>query len=90
MPSEQPKINNGGAAFPYVPGYPTAPEVYTGMSLRQWYAGMALSGFCHNEQLVALAEQIKNVAEYTSAREALVDKAFQYADQMIEHEQEGK
>ena len=40
-------ITDGGPAFPFkCHGPTTAPEVYYGMSLRDYFAGQALAGFC--------------------------------------------
>ena len=39
------EINDGGPAFPFkCQGPTTAPEVYYGMSLRDYFAGQVLSG----------------------------------------------
>lgn len=46
-----PPHNDGGPAFPFkCQGPTTAPEIYYGMSLRDWFAGMALQGLvaCQN------------------------------------------
>lgn len=39
------KIENGGPAFPSVPVSSETPEKYSGMSLRDWFAGQALAGY---------------------------------------------
>lgn len=46
------KINDGGSAFPQ---YSLSAPEFRGMSLRQWYAGMALSGAITTTSSVALA-----------------------------------
>jgi len=45
------KINDGGPAFPMatVDGW-----VQTGMTLRDWFAGQALAGFCANTNIYGL------------------------------------
>lgn len=75
-PAEPKTINIGGPAFPIsessqTPGYP-------GMTLRQWYAGKALAGFCANSSMSSTTE------------EAMARYAFAQADAMIAHEVSGK
>jgi hypothetical protein len=42
-------IPNGGPAFPFqCQGLTTAPDIYHGMTLRDWFAGQALQGLCAN------------------------------------------
>ena len=44
------EINDGGPAFPFkCQGPTTAPEVYYGMTLRDWFAGQAASGLASIE-----------------------------------------
>lgn len=44
MNNGQPE-DGGGPAFPFAcQGQTTAPEIYYGMTLRDWFAGMALQG----------------------------------------------
>lgn len=44
-------INDGGLAFPFkCQGPTTGPEIYYGMSLRDWFAGMALQGLLAADQ----------------------------------------
>ena len=65
--------DDGGPAFPR-----TAPHPQNGMTLRQWYAGMAMQGL--------LADEGMDVEgfEHNAAR-----KAFAYADAMIAEEKKG-
>lgn len=43
-------INDGGPAFPFkCQGPTTAPEVYYGMTLRDWFAGQALARIATEE-----------------------------------------
>lgn len=52
------KINDGGGAFPHptegrwLDETCTRFEYQTGMSLRDWFAGMALQGLCSNNQFL--------------------------------------
>ena len=70
MSKEQPKINDGGPVFPL-----THDRYYhEGMTLRQWYAGMAMMGY-------RASGKIGN---------SMHEFAFEDADLMLKHEQEGK
>ncbi len=75
--------NDGGPAFPHDPSTMyecDANKVHQGMSLRQWYAGMAMQGFAANGQIkVQLDEDgpFGNMAGW----------CFQLADAMLQHEQ---
>jgi hypothetical protein len=42
-------IDNGGPAFPFIAS-PESHWVYTGMTLRDWFAGQALNGNCVKRQ----------------------------------------
>jgi hypothetical protein len=53
----------------------------SGMTLRQWYASMALQGIITNEGPVLPIDDFK--ANYRSA----VQRAFSYADAMIAYEE---
>lgn len=55
-------INDGGPAFPHEgfkadyeigKGPVQIPHIFSGMSLRDWFAGQALSGLCANEKVLA-------------------------------------
>ena len=69
------KIDDGGPAFPTDSEQQIGPNSYhvVGMSLRQWYAGMALQGILANNNLCVNAQADSN-------------QAFLYADAMIAHE----
>lgn len=75
------KKNDGGPAFPEIvieqrgdPAYRSPTRVYCeGMRLRDWFAGMALSGQCADDGL----------QEYSSVASA-AEHCYQIADAMIE------
>ena len=48
MTNKDVKIDDGGTAFPLVIPEPGFQYHEAGMSLRDWFAGMALQGFCSN------------------------------------------
>jgi hypothetical protein len=75
-PQTEKRIDDGGAAFP-------GSGDYSGMTLRQWYAGMAMQGAMVGVTISEEApeQQIKVVAEEVARR------IFIFADAMIE---EGK
>ena len=68
--------DTGGPAFPYVAeggaGSGLHPRLECGMTLRQWYAGMALSS-------MALAPEYSKGADNAS----VAIRAFRIADEMI-------
>lgn len=57
---------------------PSQIESYSGLTKRQWYAGMAMQGL--------LAAQIHGFND-TSARGPFVSMAFEIADAMLQHEE---
>lgn len=69
------KINDGGAAFPastsYGPNGEWSPPYNTGMSLRDWFAGMALQGI------------IAGTFTHMGDLDGFVKDAYEYADAMI-------
>lgn len=71
------KIDNGGPAFPV--GHPAADEKYHGMSLRDWFAGMALIGLISNSQGVPSDYMRANANE----AERLAQIAFCISDAML-------
>jgi hypothetical protein len=68
--------NNGGHAFPTLFIDPEHGSGYAGMTLRDWFAGMALQGMIANV----------NTSPKTSSlgRQFIAKNAFQLADAMIE------
>jgi hypothetical protein len=64
-------------------------EVFAGMSLRQWYAGMALQGMLANpltlEKVISATTNTKDLCDMFSSQ------AFKQADSMLSHkENDGK
>ncbi len=79
------KINDGGTAFPsdwrdFQPctGEQVVREQYPGMSLRDWFAGMALQGLLANS---FYAEQNHNNANVTA--QSASKAAYAHADVML-------
>lgn len=71
--------NDGGLAFPFAyQGPTTGPEVYYGMTLRDWFAGMAMQGILASDMKLHVEgrpiERTPNV---------IADAAYQQADAMI-------
>ena len=69
------KKNDGGPAFPTGIVY-TKPHM-PGMSLRDWFAGMALQGFCANADL-------HGKEQGTWIGDATARDAYSYADAMLQ------
>ena len=76
--------DDGGPAFPMEidtedsKGYPITGKIVGGMSLRDWFAGMALQG------MVAQPNDHTFTWDYTKeVRQRLAVKAYQYADAML-------
>ena len=72
-------INNGGPAFPHEgfkadyeigKGPVQIPHIFSGMSLRDWFAGQALAGLIHDGYGHVFTEDIAN-------------DAYSYADAML-------
>lgn len=81
------KKDNSGSAFPRPYSKMTDPDLpidefmkeqlaQKGMSLREWYAGMALQGLLSNTVLIASMGQV--------TKDAFSKWAFMYADAMLE------
>ena len=70
-------MNDGGPAFP-------APEgsLYAGMTLRQWYAGMALQGLLASETESYDYPKTSTMTRYQRA----AGEAFCMADAMLQQE----
>lgn len=74
MPREQPKIGDGGPAFPVVETHPVhGSRIDFGMSLRDYFAGQALAGLA--------------VQSYASAV-FLAESAYRIADEMLKARQQ--
>jgi hypothetical protein len=60
--------DDGGPAFPFkCQGPTTGPETYYGMSLRDWFAGMALQGLMRHPDSVGEAEDTIAAWSYAAA-----------------------
>lgn len=62
-------MNDGGPAFPFVPPEPVPiPDTklttvfFPGMSLRDWFAGMAMQGFLADSNCTAVPERLSAVS----------------------------
>ena len=62
--------NDGGPAFPK--GFPDAGTTSKGMSLRDWFAGMALQGLLSSQQ-----------PDWTASDEGSTFRAYKLADAML-------
>lgn len=71
------KPNNGGPAFPFFcQGPTTAPEIYYGLSMRDYFAAKAMQGMLANPQ--------QDYAPLTTrSQEAVVSGAYEMADAML-------
>jgi hypothetical protein len=70
-------INRGGPAFPHVQGL--GQNVRPGMTLRQWYAGMAMQGFIGSDPAT--------YRDFLSNRNDVAKASFVYADALLAHEE---
>lgn len=66
-----------GPAFPFISGIDDDETHYSGMSLRDWFAGMAMQGILANEKLTPVTGLI--IAEMSIR----ADAAYDYADAML-------
>jgi hypothetical protein len=72
------KINNGGPAFPFKEVHEGGfhePKNYSGMTLRDYFAAMALQG-------IIISEQYEK-ADDPMSKELLCFEALEYADEML-------
>ena len=67
------QVNVGGSAFPQ------AWEAYPGMTLRDWYAGMAMQGF-----IAGLRGSVLDELSPQDAKALLVSESYGVADAMLE------
>lgn len=72
-------INNGGPAFPVTLDHRGCVGAY-GMSLRDWFAGQALAGWCAASPTVR-KEPLNMTAEHA---ESIATGCYRYADAMLE------
>lgn len=73
-------MKDGGQAFPL----PDRDDALKGMTLRQWYAGMALQGMLSNPFTSNYLKEFYN--DSGKEGEFMVHNAFKAADAMIAHE----
>lgn len=66
--------NTGGPAFPIERHLPDSNECYYGMSLRDWFAGMAMQGFSANASDTCLDWDFNMTARLS----------YEQADKMLE------
>lgn len=86
MSDEAKKVDDGGCAFPTE----TAMSYSNGMSLRDWFAGMALQGIISDPSPIsrgcseAVAYDIGIGRKPSTFIEIVVNASYAYADAMIE------
>jgi hypothetical protein len=89
--------NDGGPAFPvsgrnygYVEDGRQGIPCDTGMSLRDWFAGMALQGMCVGlvGRLTVGGQSEISAYAHGACNSALVDRAFTLADEAIKRREE--
>jgi hypothetical protein len=72
--------NDGGPAFHEYYGTGTHPQYQRGMSLRDWFAGMALQGLLSNSH----PQVVKSFARHNeNAGTAFAESAYAFADDML-------
>lgn len=80
-------VDDGGQAFPVRYTVDDDAELMEwGMSLRQWYAGMALQGILSSNQ-VPIGEY---GSDWQNNRDQAVQRSVMLADEMIKTEKEAK
>jgi hypothetical protein len=79
MEGEEVSMKNGGPAFPFtVPtddlGFPDNGTTFTGMTLRDYFAAMAMNGFCGLQD---------HKGEWRWDPEGAAERAYEVADAML-------
>lgn len=82
MSDDTKKAADGGPAFPAEGGFDSGLSPTPGMSLRDWFAGMALQGILASPANSTAAAKAK--LSVSAFRECCADGAFKVADAMIE------
>lgn len=78
------EIKDGGSAFPVSPSPSTTGAVYGGLTVRDWFAGMALQGVLASPMdLIRFAKE-----NHTTPIKAAVAAAWDAADAMIAHREQ--
>ena len=72
--NQETTIDDGGAAFPQM-----LHSAYTGMSLRDWFAGMALQGILSTESFIDAVRALPSGAATAQA----VSASYRAADAML-------
>lgn len=76
---------DGGPAFPMaVPAGAT--NYFEGMSLRDWFAGMALQGYV----TVAMDYEIQQGASWEDRKTAMAHYCYEFADAMLAEREKGE
>lgn len=73
--------NDGGSAFPRTADCLRENEDLSGMSLRDWFAGMALQGMLSCQDL--FNEMMKLADSKVEARAIVAGEAYKFADAML-------
>jgi len=89
------KINDGGSAFARPVGHGDQHEMAGGMSLRDWFAGMALQGRLANtfvqENTCAALDRAKREGVFADPPEKYEAQwAYKIADAMLAEKEKGK
>lgn len=74
--SQTKQIHDGGPAFP---GDHSAVRCNHGMSLREWYAGLAMQGMLAYSHV----DPLKGNWQENASPDGVAEKAFAYADAMV-------
>ena len=73
-------MNDGGPAFPFTcQGPTTAPEIYYGMTLRDYFAGQAIIGIINNQDTLQRASEVLGIPTDQIAATG----AYEVADAML-------
>ncbi|KAB2655931.1 hypothetical protein F9K94_15505 [Brucella tritici] len=76
-------INTGGAAFPCEGGSDSGIFADPGMSLRDYFASMALQGFLASQYVSDFIKEVGKFSTDADVRRNLATNAYLYADAMI-------
>lgn len=78
-------IDDGGPAFPFVMPDPSTHHTEQGMSLRDWFAGMALQGgLASTETLQQAAALVLRAGGKITLEQMLAIRSYSFADAMLE------
>lgn len=72
------KIKDGGSAYPRPFGFES------GMSIRDWFAGMALQGICSNQAY------LRNISPEGKAEDHVAIAVYEIADAMLRERSKGQ